>query len=81
MLQVTSAIVDKIKMKQRDDPKLVKVIQKTKEGTALDFTIKDGILKFRNRLYVPNHPELKGELLKESNDPTLSTHPGSTKMY
>ena len=49
-VQVTSAIVDKIKASQRDDPNLVKIIQKVKEGMAPDFTVQDGVLKFRNRL-------------------------------
>ena len=57
------------------------MIKKVEEGTTQDFTIKDGILKFRNRLMVPNHIELKKELLKESHDSVLTTHLGSTKMY
>jgi len=57
------------------------MIKKVEEGTTQDFTIKDGILKFRNRLCAPNHPELKNELLKDSHDSVLSTHTGSSKMY
>jgi len=57
------------------------MIQKAEEGNTLDFTVQEGILKFRNRLCVPKNPELKRELLKELHDSTLSTHPGSTKMY
>jgi len=41
----------------------------------------DGVLRFRDRLCVPRNDELKKELLKESHDSTLSTHPGSTKKY
>ena len=33
------------------------------------------------RLCVPSINKLKEELLKESHESTLSTHPGSTKMY
>ena len=80
-LQVTSTIVDKIKASQRNDPELDKIIQKEEEGTALDFTVQDGVLKFRNRLCVANHPKLKRELLKESHESIFSTHPGSTQMY
>ena len=79
--QVTSIIVDKIKEGQQGDLELVKVIEKVEEGTTQDFTVTDGILKFRNRLNVPNHPEFKKELSKESNDSVLSTYPGSSKMY
>jgi len=80
-LQVTSAIVDKIKASQQDDPELVKIIRKVEEGTTPDFIVRDGVLKFRNHLCVPSHPELKKELLKESHDSRFSTHPGSTKIY
>jgi len=51
------------------------------EGSNQDLLLKDGVLWFRNRLCVPNDSELKKELLKESYDSALSTHPGSKKMY
>jgi len=80
-LQIISSIVEKIKQGQQDDLELRKMIKKVEEGSVQDFTIKDGVLKFRNYLCVPKHPEFKKELLKESYDSTLTTHPGSTKMY
>jgi len=80
-LQITSSIVDTIKEGQRGDPELVKIIKKVEEGSIQDFAIKNGVLRFRNCLYVPNDSGLKKELLKESHDFTLTTHPGSTKMY
>jgi len=57
------------------------MIKKVEEGTTQDFIVKGGILKFRNRLRVPNHPELKTELLKELHNSVLSTDPRSSKMY
>ena len=81
MLQITSSIVDKIKEGQREDPELVKLSKKVEEGTTHGFTVKEGLLRFRNHLYVPKNVELRKELLKESHDSTLTTHPGSTKMY
>ena len=80
-LQIASFIVDKIKEGQQDEPELVKIIKKVEEGSIQDFPVKDEVLKFRNRLCVPNDFELKKELLKESHDSALTTHPGSTKMY
>jgi len=74
-------MLDRIKKGQQGDLKLLKMIKKVEEGTTQDFTAKDGILKFRNRLCVPNHQQLKKEFLKESHDSVLSTHPGSTKMH
>jgi hypothetical protein len=41
----------------------------------------DGSLRFRERLYVPDHPGLKAEILKKAHNLKLSVHPGGTKMY
>ena len=52
-LQITSSIVERIKEGQQDDLELRKMIKKVKEGPIQDFTIKDGVLKFKNRLCMP----------------------------
>jgi len=57
------------------------MMKKVEEGSVPEFTVNDGILRFRNRLCVPNNIELRKELLKELHDSMLTTHPGSTKMY
>ena len=59
----------------------MKLSKKVEEGTTQDFTVEEGVLRFRDRLYVPKNAELRKKLLKESHDSTLSTHPGGTKMY
>ena len=43
-LQVASSMVDEIKKHQQDDPELVKLIRKVKEGSTQDFSIKDGVV-------------------------------------
>ena len=73
--------MDEIKKHQQDDPELVKLIRKVKEGSTQDFSIKNGVLWFRNRFCVPNDSALKKKLLKESHESALTTHPGITKMY
>jgi len=80
-LQATSTLVEKIKAGQRYDPELIKITHKVEEGTAPDFSLSDGILRFRNRLCVANNPGLRRELLQESHNSAFSSHPGSTKMY
>jgi len=67
-LQIASSIVEKIKKHQQNDLELVKLVEKVEEGSNQDFLLKDEVLRFRNRLCVPNDPELKKELLKESHD-------------
>jgi len=80
-LQATSTIVEKIKAGQLSDSECVKIRQKIEEGATVDFVIQDGIVKFKNRLYVPNQSELKTEILEAAHNSLFSTHPGSTKMY
>jgi len=55
--------------------------QKVEEGSTPDFTLKEKVLRYRGRLCVPKIDELREELLKESHESALSTHPGSVKMY
>jgi len=59
----------------------MKFSKKVEEGKGKAFSLKNEVLWFRDRLCVPNIPELKKELLKEANDSTLVTHPESTKIY
>jgi len=80
-LQLTSSIVERIKEKQQSDAEVKRIVEKIKEGPVQDFILQDGVLQFRNRLYVPNQVELKKELLKEAHNSALTNHPGSTKMY
>ncbi|KAL8089097.1 hypothetical protein AgCh_038752 [Apium graveolens] len=40
-----------------------------------------GIMRYSNRIWVPNVQELKDEILAESHCSRYSIHPGSTKMY
>jgi len=80
-LSLISALVERIKASQGNDPELVKIIQKVEKGTIPDFSISEGILRFRNRLCVADHSDLRKELLQESHNSTLSAHPGSAKMY
>ena len=40
-----------------------------------------GILRNFNRIWIPNVPELKKEILHDAHSSRYSIHPGSTKMY
>jgi len=40
-----------------------------------------GIIYYKNRLVVPNDPELKRQILTEAHMSKISVHPGSNKMY
>ena len=40
-----------------------------------------GILRVSSRIWIPNVPELKNEVMREAHSCRYSIHPGSTKMY
>ena len=40
-----------------------------------------GILRVSSRIWIPNVPELKNEVMKEAHSSRYSIHPGSIKMY
>ena len=73
--------MDKIKEGQQKDLELLKLSKKVEEGSTLDFILKEGVLRYRGHLCVSKTDELRKELLNESHESTLLTHPSSTKMY
>jgi len=65
-LQVTSPVVDKIKEHQKDDTELIKFSKKVEKGKGQDFSLRNGVLRFRDCLCVPDMADLKKELPKEA---------------
>jgi hypothetical protein len=52
------------------------------QGKEKDFRVdENGIMKFRDRVCVPNVPELKRMILEEGYRSSLSIHPEAMKMY
>ena len=58
-LQITSSVVNKFKEGQRGDPELVKIIKKVEEGSIQNFAVKNGVLRFKGRLCIPNDTALR----------------------
>lgn len=75
------AILEEIKLKQKDDPKLQKIREQLEAAPHPDFEIVDDMLKFRSRICVPDVSVIKQRILEESHNSKLSIHPGSMKMY
>ena len=80
-LEVTSPLVEKIKVQQKEDHELMKIKKGVKEGRNKDFALYKDVLWYHNQLCVSNALDLRKELLKEEHDSTLTTRPRSTKMY
>jgi hypothetical protein len=68
--------------KQMADQDLVRLKESISEGGQSEFNIdSSGAIRFRDRMCVPNDPELKRHILEEAHSSLYTMHPGSTKMY
>ena len=76
-------MVDRVRETLYDDPSIVRLIERAKNGAAVNFSVRrDGSLLFKSRLCVPKrNEELKIEILEEAHSSAYAAHPGSTKMY
>ena len=55
---------------------------RVKKGELPDFNLgPDRIVRFRNRIIVPNDEELKKDILEESHHFRYTVHPGNDKIY
>ena len=74
--------IERIKVTQLNDPVLQKIQANLEVDATSSFKIHDyGSLRFNDRLYVPDNPELKKEILDEAHYSGYTMHPGGTKMY
>lgn len=65
---------------QKDDAKLVKIVEEVANGMKPNFTIhEDGGLYFKNRLCVPDDQNLKGAILDEAYRSRCTVHHGNNK--
>ena len=61
---------------------LVQLMEEVKRGSKSDIALlDDGILRFGNRLCIPNDGNLRRELLEEAHCSRLAIHLGGTNMY
>ncbi|KAK2409545.1 hypothetical protein QL285_044961 [Trifolium repens] len=82
MLKLTNDFLDKLKEGQRGDLSLVNRLALINQGKETDFKIDEKrVIRFRDRVCVPDLPELKKMILEEGHKSGLSIHPGATKMY
>ena len=80
--RVQPDLVGRIKTLQKNDMQLVQLLEKVMRGSKLDFALlDDGILRFGNRLCVPNDGNLRREMLEEAHCSRLAVHLRGAKMY
>jgi hypothetical protein len=67
---------------QKDDEEINEIQRLIIEGKGLDFREDaEGVVWFKDRLYVPDIKSIQKLILKEAHETTYSIHPGSEKMY
>jgi len=82
MLKIDNEFFNSIKEAQKTDVKLVDLMVRNNQTEDSDFKVDDqGVLRFQNRICIPDNAEMKKMILEESHRSNLSIHPGATKMY
>ena len=73
---------DKIKGKQFNDEKLIRIRDKVLRGEAKEATIdEEGVLRIKGRVCVPRVDDFIHTILTKAHSSGYSIHPGATKMY
>lgn len=80
MLKLTNGFLDEIRESQKLDVSLVDRLSSTNEDEYFRVD-ENGILKFQDRVCVPDVPELKKITLEKRHRCSLSIHPGAINMY
>ena len=82
MLKIDSDFLMSIREAQKEDVKFVDLMVAGNQTEDSDFQVDDqGVLRFRDRICIPDNEEIKKMILEESHRSSLSIHPGATKMY
>jgi hypothetical protein len=82
MSRIKSEFLDNIKEAQKADVKFVDLLIGSNQAEDSDFKVDDqGVLRFRDRICIPDNDEMRKMILEESHRSSLSVHPGATKMH
>ena len=81
-VEARSSFLDKIKGKQFNDEKLIRIRDKVLQGEAKEAQIdEEGVLRIKVRVCVPRVDDLIDTILTEAHSSGYSIHRGATKMY
>ncbi|KAL0394599.1 UNVERIFIED_CONTAM: Transposon Tf2-11 polyprotein [Sesamum latifolium] len=81
-LQLKPDLVDQIEEAQTQDPFLLRMLERMKQGKNSNFSIRaDGVILNGERICVPDVEGLRREILQEAHNAPYTMHPGTTKMY
>ena len=74
-------ILDEIKQKQCEDEYLKKITEEFDSKPRPGFMVEKDVLKFQNRLCVPDYHDLRKRVMTKAHSSKFAMHPGNTKMY
>ncbi|XP_073038061.1 uncharacterized protein [Primulina eburnea] len=80
-LIVQPTLRDGIRAGQTSDEQLQKWRQRDEAKGQRLYTVVDDIVRYRDRLCVPDSDSLRGDILSNVHRTPYSIHPGTTKMY
>jgi hypothetical protein len=81
-MEVGSSLLQEIQRGQLEDEKVQEIKWSIKEGKLPGFSEDDeGVLWYKERIYVSNVKELKDKILREAHESIYSIHPRGNKMY
>ncbi|XP_073138568.1 uncharacterized protein [Henckelia pumila] len=80
-LTLQSNLRDRICEGQLTDAQLLPWRQRYVERESSLYTVEDGIVRYRGRLWVPVDDTLRQKVMTEAHRSLYYIHPGSTKMY
>ncbi|XP_073033824.1 uncharacterized protein [Primulina eburnea] len=80
-LIVQPTLRDKIRAGQTSDEQLQKCRQRGKDKGQRLYIVVNDIVRYKDRLWVPNSDSLRADILSETHSTPYSIHPRSTKMY
>ena len=67
---------------QKRDGKISTILNQIGNGKEIEFIVnKNGVLYYKDRVYVPDGNDLRKSILEEAHNGSFAIHPGSTKMY
>ena len=80
-LTIHIEILDRIVAEQFKDPQYLELKARVEKDDTFFHLKEDGGIWMEERIWVPNNPELRQEVLQEAHSSKYTIHPGGTKMF
>ncbi|XP_073030751.1 uncharacterized protein [Primulina eburnea] len=81
LITVQSTLRDRIRESQSTDEQWQKWRARDEDKGRNLYSVVDGLVRYRDRLWVPSDNSLRELIMKEAHDSPYSIHPGTTKMF